>query len=1020
MHLCVLYRTDLAAAWCWGEASHSLNEQLDYELLKDPVLQPKDRESAFQHLALLYIKYIQVFRKLEDSYHQILHPQKRRLLKEVVISVAGRLLEIKHHIVGLECSDFHNFNDILLDLKLTPDHLRLSVPKYIVEERYDEIKSRIQLLDKLGAKPFGFGDIVQNFPEMSTLEAIRTIQKHERGRQGKRRAKFMQDIKLQMKREKETSGTEEEHDSIEAAIKIQKVYRGFKARMKVKKMLKDDLVFLGMVKESHDPVLQLLSKADINSRRRKILQQQYEEDYLQALINTKEKIMKIEGPDMREAIQDDFRQWYMEYKRANGKFPEFPTSEVWQNPEFKFTLQNTVGENRASSADKSKEKDKSTTAASGKSAKNKSSETKSTKKVDKKDSKKKEKDKTEEGSSELQFKYDQSEYLTLIGNGQTEFISKWKPKDEMENFAQKHDPEIIKAEKRCEIEEEIKKDMFDILQDELKNLKLAVEQEKLSKKDKGKGKGGKKGGGKKGKKGKKEKGKKGKKGKKEKDMTANRTMESLVEELVQTGIMQKHTETHLSQFIGDFNLIDTSITKDIAIYPSLADLQRVVMEYCVMPMCITEPKVGYPKITSILLFGQHGTGKSMLVRALATEMGAQILNLTPRNTANQFQGKANVTKMVHMAFKVAKSQSPSIIYIDNIEMVFAKKVPKDDSTDPKRIKKDLIKNLKGLRETPEHVLLIGSSSKPWDADTKAMMPLFDKIMYCPKPDYSSRMLLWEKFITNHCGDRFPKVNLSMLARMTDGLSAGSIKLVCDRVLTERRIKMVHMRNLETAEFIEQILNLPTENQEEDKLYKDFFEKTPLLKKRAGLLVVPEDEEGDSTKKVGKIPALVLVSSDQTAIQEQILTDTTSQIKDSQATTLVYIDGDSASLQKYVTRQLLDTSGFFKDSSFDQSRAHGTRYLMLARMDALWTARKAIQIGILVDTHPFSADHCILCDQQLLSTSIAHLVVECEQVTGHRIQSGLVPAIQKSRLRLLGRSTRSRVWRMYILGSAVES
>ncbi|KAH9263728.1 hypothetical protein BASA83_012843 [Batrachochytrium salamandrivorans] len=62
-------------------------------------------------------------------------------------------------------------------------------------------------------------------------------------------------------------------------------------------------------------------------------------------------------------------------------------------------------------------------------------------------------------------------------------------------------------------------------------------------------------------------------------------------------------------------------------------------------------------------------------------------------------------------------------------------------------------------------------------------------------------------------------------------------------------------------------------------------------------------------------------------------------------------GDSASLQKYVTRQFLDTSGFFKDP--------------------------------------------------ILSTSIAHLVVECEQVTGHRIQSGLVPAIQKSRLRLLG-------------------
>ncbi|KAH9275291.1 hypothetical protein BASA83_002058 [Batrachochytrium salamandrivorans] len=123
-------------------------------------------------------------------------------------------------------------------------------------------------------------------------------------------------------------------------------------------------------------------------------------------------------------------------------------------------------------------------------------------------------------------------------------------------------------------------------------------------------------------------------------------------------------------------------------------------------------------------------------------------------------------------------------------------------------------------------------------------------------------------------------------------------------------------------------------------------------------------------------------------------------------------GDSASLQKYVTRQFLDTSGFFKDPSFDQLRAHGTRYLMLARMDALWTARKAIQIGILVDTHPFSVDHCILCDQQLLSTSIAHLVVECEQVTGHRIQSGLLPAIQKSRLRLLGRALDPGVENVY--------
>ncbi|KAH9266754.1 hypothetical protein BASA84_001006 [Batrachochytrium salamandrivorans] len=63
---------------------------------------------------------------------------------------------------------------------------------------------------------------------------------------------------------------------------------------------------------------------------------------------------------------------------------------------------------------------------------------------------------------------------------------------------------------------------------------------------------------------------------------------------------------------------------------------------------------------------------------------------------------------------------------------------------------------------------------------------------------------------------------------------------------------------------------------------------------------------------------------------------------------------------------------------------------------------------------YSANMWRLCitPKQLLSTSIAYLVVECEQVAGHRIQSGLLPAIQKSRLRLLGRALDSGVENVY--------
>ena len=68
----------------------------------------------------MYIKYIQIFRRLELSYDQIVHPQKRRVLRHVLDGVMGRVLELKNEMVNLELCDYHYFDDVLSDLKLTP------------------------------------------------------------------------------------------------------------------------------------------------------------------------------------------------------------------------------------------------------------------------------------------------------------------------------------------------------------------------------------------------------------------------------------------------------------------------------------------------------------------------------------------------------------------------------------------------------------------------------------------------------------------------------------------------------------------------------------------------------------------------------------------------------------------------------------------------------------------------------------------------------------------------------------
>ncbi len=48
----------------------------------------------------------------------------------------------------------------------------------------------------------------------------------------------------------------------------------------------------------------------------------------------------------------------------------------------------------------------------------------------------------------------------------------WYPRDEADNFSQKHDSELIKEEKRLEVETEIRLQVDELMRAELKNLKM--------------------------------------------------------------------------------------------------------------------------------------------------------------------------------------------------------------------------------------------------------------------------------------------------------------------------------------------------------------------------------------------------------------------------------------------------------------------------------------------------------------------------------------------------------------------
>lgn len=103
----------------WHQTQEALNSLLDKESQK--MMEPqRNQVFIFQMLATFYIKYVQIFRNLENVYDQIVHPQKRILIQKILDAVMGRILELKNEMVELDFTEFHYFDDILQDLKLAP------------------------------------------------------------------------------------------------------------------------------------------------------------------------------------------------------------------------------------------------------------------------------------------------------------------------------------------------------------------------------------------------------------------------------------------------------------------------------------------------------------------------------------------------------------------------------------------------------------------------------------------------------------------------------------------------------------------------------------------------------------------------------------------------------------------------------------------------------------------------------------------------------------------------------------
>ncbi|KAM9849670.1 dynein regulatory complex protein 11-like [Aulostomus maculatus] len=793
----------------WVDAQLELSCLLTEEKPAKPPHPENDREAFFRRLAKLYVRYIQVFRKLEKVCDQMIHHQKRQLIRVMLDGVMGRVLELKNEMVEIQFSEYSYMEDVLNDLKLTPLDLEIPIPHYFLSECSEEIRVRKKMLSNI----FNKVKVTESpepamAKEMSLEEAVKIIQVAVRARQGRLRA-----TSKQQGRTKNPGRTD--HDL--AALCIQKVWRGYRARKAIKVARDEEDILMGW---AMDPKFEHPSSAQIRMKARKvsrqIKQKEHEDGYLRTLVAVTDQIRQVEGPDLKNTMKEQIRQWFWECRDATGLFPDYPDKEKGGSTLIfsEKTRQQLMEELAAKTEEESNKKPKQKVEKEGKQKQDKGKD-----------------DKAEEGLKMLP-----SAFLSDLEAGSKTFEEFWKPRIESGNVSARLEVELIKEEKRREFKEEIRGLVDEEMSKELAELKLGV----------GKGKGGKP------KAKKKKPSKTGKGKKKEKDLTENRTLESLCEELVEQGLLKQPNAVRMKDFLGTFNYSGAKQRqKGIEPTPSLSDVRQVLSLYAVLPLGCQMVHEKAPLIKGILLAGPSGVGKKMLVHSICQETGASLFDLSPLNTAGKYPGKSGLAMMLHMVFKVARLLQPSVIWIEDAEKMFYKKVPKEEKKlEPTRLKKNLLKILKSVKGE-DRLLLVGTTKNPHSTDMKSLCEMYSKIILIPRPDHLCRFILWKQLIQKQGGEVTRALDANSLAQVSDGYTPGHMVQAIQSVVTKSRILMQQAKiPLMAQEFLFPLAEMDPVFEEEEAL-KNWYAMTPLEKKRIKAASGEEEQQPQAKANVTK-------------------------------------------------------------------------------------------------------------------------------------------------------------------------
>ncbi len=215
-------------------------------------------------------------------------------------------------------------------------------------------------------------------------------------------------------------------------------------------------------------------------------------------------------------------------------------------------------------------------------------------------------------------------------------------------------------------------------------------------------------------------------------------------------------------------------------YEMIGGLNEQIEEITeIVELPLTEPerfkRIGVVPPKGVLLVGEPGTGKTLLAKAVANRTSACFIRVVGSELVQKYIGEG--ARMVRELFDLAKEKAPSILFIDEIDAIAARRI--EDGTsgerEVQRTMMQLLAEVDGFDQRGD-VRIIGATNRPDILDPALLRPgRFDRIIKVPTPDEEGRKEIFK--IHTALMKMKKDVDLDILAALTESATGADIKAI---------------------------------------------------------------------------------------------------------------------------------------------------------------------------------------------------------------------------------------------------